>query len=104
MRKFKAIIKRPDEEIGHVTWVSDSLKNLQKHVEGHIQALHLTRELVLICNEDGKILGLEPNFPLPWGDVVVGMVIICGQSGEEFADIPCSRKEWAELLASFKSS
>ena len=27
MRKIKAIIKRPDEQYGHVTNISDTLKN-----------------------------------------------------------------------------
>lgn len=29
---YKVLIKRPDEPIGHMTWISGTLKNLQSHV------------------------------------------------------------------------
>ena len=87
MAKIKVIIKRPDEEFGHVCNISNSLENLQKTVGGYIEAVPLTDEIVIICNEDGKLKGLEPNFHLPY-DTIVGTVIICGVNGDEFSDIP----------------
>ena len=98
MAKIKVIIKRPDEEFGHVCNISNSLENLQKTVGGYIEAVPLTDEIVIICNEEGKLKGLERNFFLPF-DTVVGTVIICGVDGDEFSDIPEGFfKTWKKLL------
>lgn len=42
MAKIRAIIKRPDEEYGHVTHISATLENLQKTVGGYIETVGLT--------------------------------------------------------------
>ena len=103
MEKIKVIIKRPDEEYGHTTWISNTLKNLQNIVEGHIETVMLLpdRDLMMICNEDGKNIGLDRNFQIgfaPFQETIVGTVIICGSDGEEFGDIPISMKEWKQIL------
>ena len=55
-KKIKCIVKRPGEQFGHMTWVSDSLENLQKTVGGYIETVTLPEHnLVLICNEEGSI-------------------------------------------------
>jgi hypothetical protein len=55
-KKIKCIVKRPDEQFGHVTWVSDSLENLQKTVGGYIETVSISdHELVLIVDEEGKL-------------------------------------------------
>lgn len=98
MAKIKVIIKRPEEEFGHVCNISASLENLQKTVGGYIEAVPLTDKIVMICNEDGKLQHLEHNFHLPF-DTMVGTVIICGVDGDEFSDIPeWFFKIWKELL------
>ena len=101
---IQIIEKRPGDKVGRLTWAGNSLKNLQGRVGGNIQAVELTNDVVMLCNEDGKILGLPENFRLPWGDVVMGTVILCGAKGDNFADVPIGIDEWAELLTSFKSS
>lgn len=99
---LKAIIKRPDEKAGHVTWINDSLENLQRIVEGPIEVVGIGRGIIMICNENGKLLGLEPNF---WinrtsitADLIVGTVIICGEDGDEFGDVMLDLATWKKLL------
>ena len=46
--KIKVIIKRPDEETGHVTWISNNLKVLQKHVEGYIETVTVAPNMTII--------------------------------------------------------
>lgn len=103
MEKIKAIVKRTDEKYGHMTAVSNSLKNLQNIVGGHIEVVTLMPDkgLVMICNEDGKLLGLEKNFIWgvpPFHDVIVGDVIICGTDGEDFTDVPIDFKSWKFII------
>lgn len=103
MGKIKVIVKRPDEKYGHVTNISPSLKNLQKTVDGHIEVVTVSKDkgLVMICNEEGKIRGLQRNFVMgtpPFHDIIVGTVILCGTDGENFADVPISFDIWKFLI------
>lgn len=97
MKRIKVIVKRPDEEYGHMTSISDTLENLQKTVGGYIETVPLPCGVIAIVNEEGKIQGLEPNMRIP-GDTLVGTVIICGTDGEEFADIPIDFKAWKQYV------
>ncbi|HAE45318.1 MAG TPA: hypothetical protein DCG37_06980 [Lachnospiraceae bacterium] len=102
MDKIKVIIKRPDEKAGHVTWISNTLANLQRTVDGPIEVVKIGNSgLLMICNEEGKIRGLEHNFiagTVPFPDIIVGTVILCGQDGEEFGDVPIDMKIWKLML------
>jgi GTP-binding protein EngB required for normal cell division len=97
MAKIKCIIKRPDEKYGHVTHISDRLENLQKTVGGYIETVPAIQGAVIICNEEGKLQGLEPNM---WyfHDRLVGTIIVIGTKGDEFADIPISLAQWKTFV------
>lgn len=101
-KKIKAIIKRPDEVAGHMTYITNTLKNLQKIVGGYIQTVTIgdAQKIVMICNDEGKILELEPNFiyGIIAPDMIMGTVIICGTDGEEFTDTELSMEQWKRLL------
>lgn len=102
--KIKAIIKRPDEKVGHMTNISASLKNLQKTVDGPIEVVRCDG-LMIICNEEGLLRGLEPNFKMSFNrggfhhfDIICGTVIVAGEDGSEFGDIPIGLADWRYYL------
>lgn len=100
MNKIRVIIKRPDEEIGHVTNISNSLGNLQKTVEGRIEVFTLVKDYALIiCNEEGKINDLPYNCTI-CGEQFFGTIIAVGVDDEEFADLPkeITLKFWKEKV------
>ena len=104
--KIRAIIKRPDEKYGHVTNISPSLKNLQRIVDGPIETVPVVFGCVLICNEEGKLRGLQRNFymgKVPFGDVIAGEVAIVGVDGEEFCDCPLSFDTWKFMLDKWRN-
>lgn len=104
MEKMKVIIKRPDEKVGHVANISNTLENLQKIVGGHIEVHTLTSNgCVMICNKHGKITELKPNFRLGYFfyDVIHGTVIICGTNVDEFDDVPIDMDIWKTLLVAW---
>ena len=51
------------------------------------QAVTYVRELVVICNEEGRIIGYPSNCKLG-GVRFVGTIVIAGVKGEEFTDAP----------------
>jgi hypothetical protein len=55
------------------------------------------KNLVIICNEEGKLRGLQPNVVLG-RDMLVGTIIVCGASGDEFSDIPIDFKKWEQIV------
>ena len=111
-KKIKCIVKRPDEQFGHTTWISDSLENLQKTVGGYIETVSIDdHELVLIVNEEGKLRDMPYNFSalcsahiysvyVEWREQLFGTVIVCGtcMTKDTFEDIPIDFNEWKALL------
>ena len=79
--KIRAIIKRPDEEYGHVSFISDTLENLQRTVGGYIETVTFS----------GRMRP-EDDF------VICGDIAVLGVDGEDFADCPLQLKEWKKML------
>lgn len=100
MPKIRAIVKRPDEQYGHVTNISNTLKNLQRIVEGPIETVKVTDDVILICNEEGKLRGLPMNFVMG-DDIIVGEVALVGVDGEDFGDVPIDLPTWKWILKSW---
>lgn len=94
-RQITIGIKEPGKPC-HFREVEDALPTYQKIVGGYIEHCHSTESGVLIFgNEEGKILGLEPNIELP-NDTIVGTVFavrsdeegeFCGLTGEDIAEL-----------------
>ncbi|MBQ9387920.1 MAG: DUF3846 domain-containing protein [Lachnospiraceae bacterium] len=97
MTRIKVIIKRPDEPVGHMTFISNTLKNLQNTVDGPIETVTVSEDLVIICNENGRLLWLPYNCTFGGGDFC-GTLIFAGVSGDDFADITISMKEYRALF------
>ena len=95
--RIKCIIKRPDEKYGHVTNISPRLENLQKTVEGYIETVPAVGGAIILCNEEGKLRGLENNMPYE-KDYLVGTIIVVGTKGDEFDDIPIDLATWKRFV------
>ena len=56
MGNIRAIVKRADEQYGHVTWISNTLSNLQNQVGGYIECVtSADGNFVIICDEEGRL-------------------------------------------------
>jgi hypothetical protein len=94
--KIKVIIKKPEDEFGRLVEVENELEVFQSIVGGYIETMGY-KNLVIICNEEGKLRGLQPNVVLG-RDMLVGTIIVCGASGDEFSDIPIDFKKWEQIV------
>lgn len=77
--------------------MSNSLENFQTAVGGYIETVTLAEDLVIICNEEGRLKGLPYNCTI-CGVSFVGDIILAGVKGEEFADLPVDYKRMKELF------
>lgn len=83
---MKAIRKRPGEA-PEIIKIENTLAVLQAEVGGYIEAVTVSKDAAVICNEEGRILGLPHNCCF-CGVRFVGMILIVGTDGEEFCDVP----------------
>ena len=95
-RKYKVIVKRPDEQYGHSCHISCRLENLQNTVGGYVEQINFGK-YVILCNEDGKALGLEKNMNLK-GHQFVGTIIVTQQKDGEIEDLEVAFKEWKKFV------
>ena len=87
---MKVVIKRPGEKPERKE-IKNDLKVLQGIVGGLIEHVDICKQgeewFGMLCNEEGKLLRLEPNFKL-YGDVICGTVIFVGHTEDDFGDLP----------------
>ena len=80
IKKLKIIFK----EVGKkpiVTEVEDTLEAKQKLVGGLIEVVPYKDNLLLVCNEEGKIMNLKPNLQFDY-DYIAGNCFIVGDDYE----------------------
>lgn len=78
--KIKVVFK----EVGKdpvVMEIEDTLEAKQKLVEGLIEVIPYNEDLLLICNEEGKITNLKPNLKFDY-DYIAGNCFIIGDDFE----------------------
>lgn len=80
-----AIIKRPCQPAFRRE-ISNTLEALQDLVGGYIETVNLPGSIVMIVNEEGKILRLPINFRLNC-DLIHGTAVFVGVDGEDFCSL-----------------
>lgn len=89
MKKLKILIIEPNKEPYKIK-IEYTLKNLQKLVGGLIDIVELENNVDLICNDEGKTLGLPLNRITKY-DIIAGTFLITGHHDGE--TISLSKKQ-----------
>lgn len=82
---MRVVIVEPKKQ-PYIKTVNDKLEDYQEIVGGWIESVTLSSDVILICNEEGKIMGLEPNRDLGF-DVICGTFFLVGNDAPEFRDL-----------------
>ena len=98
MSKIRILVVEPNKEPKQIK-AEHTLENLQKLVGGLIEYVELDYNTDLICNEEGKLLGLELNRKLE-NDIVAGTFFIVGQHNGE--TISLSKKQIKKYREMFR--
>ena len=80
---MKILVIKPCEKV-EIREIEGELEEMQEIVGGHIETVPLEEkpELLIVCNEEGRLLGLEENF-FNFNDIICGTAFVCGMDGEE---------------------
>lgn len=84
--KIKVIRKAPNKAPERIE-IENTLEALQWEVGGYIETVTLASDLVVICDEEGRLKGKAANCRI-CGIRFVGTILIAGVDGEEFTDVP----------------
>ena len=94
---MKVIVKEPNRR-SEYREIDDTLEAMQEIVGGYIECVFLGEDTVMVCNEEGKLMGMQMNFPFR-GDSIVGTIFVCGTDDEgDFTDVPITLEEWEEII------
>lgn len=66
--------------------IPNTLEELQAAVGGYIETVTFATDAVVICNEEGRPMGLPHNCEFLGVDFV-GPILIVGRAGDDFADL-----------------
>ena len=88
---IRALVVEPGKD-PEVRTIENSLEGVQQIVQGYIECVTLRdkagEDLVLICNEEGKIRNLQMNAIIPEiDDMIFGAFLIAGTDRDEFASL-----------------
>lgn len=98
MKETMAVVVIEPKKPARKEIIENSLEAMQKVVGGYIEVipaermvggnLLLNRNLLLVLNEEGKLEGLEPNFPTKDGwDYIFGTVFVCKKQEDEMVGL-----------------
>lgn len=88
--QIMVVIKEPGKAPVVEPLFNNELKAFQETVEGYIETVTLATDLAIICNEEGRLLGLPSNC-MVFGIDFVGTILAVGRKGEDFASIKAQR-------------
>lgn len=78
--EIKVVIVEPHKN-PTITTIKTKLENLQEAVGGLIEIIDIEDDVCILCNEEGKLIGLEGNRKLG-DDILVGTFFVCGSNNE----------------------
>jgi hypothetical protein len=83
---MKVIFKAPGLQ-PEIIEIDNTLEALQQKVGGYIETVTFTADCCVICNEEGRLLGLPHNLDFLGVDFV-GPVLVVGIDAEDFCSLP----------------
>lgn len=100
-KKLKGLLVA-ENKLPEVVEIPDTLKSLQELVGGYIEYCYMPKheDVVLICNEEGKINGMGPNRDIGH-DIIFGPFFVIGDNPEIGENISLTDEQiskWTKLF------
>ena len=88
-KQILVVVKEPGQPPRVEPLFDNTLEAFQQAVGGYIETVTLATDLIIICNEEGRLLDLPFNIEL-CGVGFVGTILAVGAKGDEFASLKAS--------------
>ena len=100
IRVLKIEVGEPPE----IKEIPNELSCLQYEVGGLIECIYLDDGSIAVCNEEGKLNGMEPNRRLG-ADIICGPFFICGDTNDgDFASLSEEQiQKYSEMFAEIQA-
>ena len=100
-KKLKGLLVA-ENKLPEVVEIPDTLKSLQELVGGYIEYCYMPKheDVVLICNEEGKINGMGPNRDIGH-DIIFGPFFVIGDNPDIGENISLTEEQiskWTKLF------
>ena len=96
-KMIKAFVKHPNRD-PYLTPLSAELEAMQKLVGGYLEEIKIASDLVILCDEEGKLKGKPYNCTF-MSKNLVGTLVFVGVKDNEWADCPLSYQEFKTFFA-----
>lgn len=97
---MKVVVKKAGYN-PEVREIPNELKAFHDIVGGHIECVRLgIGNIIMVCNEEGKLIGLPPNFMFS-RDIIVGDVFFCTAGYEDFESLTNDQIEFLMVFFNF---
>ncbi len=84
--KLRIVMVEP-EKPAYVTEIPNTLEAEQQAVGGGLIDIVYLDQGILVCNDEGKLRGMEGNRRLDNGSVIAGPFFVVGDAGENFRSL-----------------
>lgn len=87
MDKIKVLFRAPVNQPLKLMEIENELDVLQKLIGGYIQVIEIGHNVLCILDEEGRFKESKNNFYHDRYGWIIGNVIFCNQSGEDFTSL-----------------
>lgn len=103
-KKLKGLLVA-ENKLPEVVEIPDTLKSLQELVGGYIEYCYMPEheDVVLICNEEGKINGMGPNRDIGH-DIIFGPFLVVGDDPDIGENLSLTEEQISEWTKRFDKS
>ena len=102
MAEYLKVVMVEPHKAPYVTEIEDELSALQRAVGGYIEVVGNGDGTLIVCNEEGKLEGLEGNRRIHDGmSIIAGTFFVVGEDGENFRSL--TESEVTRYMDRFKN-
>ena len=102
MAEYLKVVMVDPHKAPYVTEIEDELSALQRAVGGYIEVVGNGDGTLIVCNEEGKLEGLEGNRRIHDGmSIIAGTFFVVGEDGENFRSL--TESEVTRYMDRFKN-
>ena len=92
------VIYKPDAQTKAMSYVIiNDIHLMQQLVHGKIETHDIGEGVVMICNEDGKLIDMDYTLTDPDYGIIVGPILFVGEKEDDFCSLSAFQADYIKL-------